>query len=55
VSVDGTGRQARGLQDDLDLLALDGLIGIEEANRAAAANDFLELHGDPPLLNEPII
>jgi hypothetical protein len=44
VGVNGAGGKARRLQDDLNLVALNRLIGVEEADGAAAADDLFELH-----------
>src|SRR5690606_30782286 len=45
--------RARGavgrLEHDLDLLGLDRLVRVEEADRRAIADDLLELHGFSPL------
>jgi hypothetical protein len=45
VGVDGARGKPRGLEDRLDLLALDGLVRVEKADGTASANDFFELHG----------
>jgi len=44
VGVDGTRREARRFQYDLDFLTFDGSFGIEEANGASPADNFLEFH-----------